>query len=109
MQVFTATLTFGASGTVSLTDLAGNGFKCTRIRVAPANGNTHVSYIGNTSFTGTPPTGLIHQFQIPDSSNKILLDVLDLSTHTAQNDIQFNQFTFAGTNTEKLIATVFVA
>jgi hypothetical protein len=111
MQVFTATLTFGASGTVSLTDLAGNNFKCTRIHVEPINGNTHVAYVGGALFVpGTSlVTGLIHQFQIPDATNAIKLDSFDLATHTAQNDIQYGVFKFSGTNGEKLVATVYVA
>jgi hypothetical protein len=104
LQIFTQTLTFGASGFVSLSDLAGNNFKATRIHVEPANANTHVSYM-----SAAPSAGLIHQFQIPDSSNKVPLDQFDLFSLTAQNDVQFNQFQFSGTEGEALIATVFVA
>lgn len=113
MQVFTATLTFGASGTISLSDLAGNNYKCTRIHVEPVQGNTHISYMGGPLFVpGTSVvTGLIHQFQIPDSSKAILLDSFNLSTHTAQNDIQYGpmSFLFSGTTGESLVATIFVA
>ena len=108
MQIFTATITFGASGTQSLTDLATNNFKATRVHFEPANSNTHASYVGGPAWTGSG-AGLIHQLQIPDSSNKIPLDAFDLVAHSAQNDIQFSEFKFSGTNGESIFATVFVA
>jgi hypothetical protein len=115
MQVFTATLTFGSSGTVSLTDLAGNNYKCTRIRVEPVQGNAHVAYMGGPAFApGTSVvTGLIKQFQIPPASaaGALPLDAYELSTHTAKNDIQYGpmSFLFSGTDGEQLAVTVYVA
>jgi hypothetical protein len=113
MQIFNATLTFGASGTVSLSDLAGNNFKATRIHIEPANANTHVAYMGGPGFApGTSlVTGLIHQFQIPDASNLVPLDSFELACFTGKNEIQYDShsFKFSGTNGEKLVATVYVA
>ena len=115
MQVFNATLTLNGTTPVSLTDLAGNNFKCTRIRVEAVQANSQVSYMGGPTFApGTSlVTGLIKQFQIPATSaaGAIPLDAYELSTHTAKNDIPYgpSSFLFSGAANEQLAVTIYVA
>lgn len=111
MQVFTATITFDGTGSKTLSDLASNDFRCSRLFVEPVQANTHVAYVGDATFAQATSivTHLIKQLQIPDATKKVALDKFEVVDQKGGNLIDLTQYSFDGTSGEKLNATIHVA
>lgn len=110
MQVFTQTLTFDGLGSKTISDLASNNFKCSRLLVEQVQANTHISYCGDSSFAqGTSiVTHLIKQLAIPDTNKLVPLDQFLVTDQKGANAVDTTQYSFDGTSGEKLNVTIWV-
>lgn len=114
MQVFTQTITFTtALGVKTISDLAGNNYKCSQLYVEPDQANTHIAAVIDTSVADTSsPLGnqnIIKQIQIPQATSSFKpLDNFQVVDQKGGNAVQTSQFAFAGTPGEKLRITIHV-
>lgn len=113
MQVFTEVLTFQTNlGVVTLPDLAGNNYKAAQLFVEPAQANTAVAAVIDTSLLDSNMSNLnqciIKQLQIPDTAKKVPLDNFQVIDPKGANGITTSQYAFIGTKGQKLNVTIWV-
>ncbi len=115
MQVFTQTITFTtALGVQTISDLAGNNYKCSQLFVEVNQANANVAAMIDTSVADTSASlgnqCIIKQFQIPKATSTFAhLDDFKMTDDKGANAIDLRQFAFAGTPGEKLRVTIHVS
>lgn len=112
MQVFTQTLTLNHGTPATISDLASNGFKCTKLFIEQVQANTHLVYVGDPSLAlGTSTVDhVIKQLQIPATAaaGSLPLDNFDVQDPKGGNAVDTTQYSFDGTTAEKVNITIWV-
>lgn len=112
MKVYTQTLTFGAFGVRTISDLAKNQWKAARLFVQPVDGNTADSAVVDLNVTDASipaNTTVLHELRPPDDTLPDEIDSFEVVDQKGENLIDLRSYGFSGAAGDRLVATIHVA